>query len=449
VDMSRMFAEASKFDRDVGGWSTGRVTNMEYMFYETPFNRNINGWDVSSVQTMEAMFCLATAYNQPLDNWIVSSVTSFKSMFQEASRFDQNVNNWDVSSAREMDALFCLATAYDQPLSNWDVSSVTSFTSMFQEASSFDQNLSGWVVSSGLAMDALFCLATAYDQPLNAWDVSSVTSFNSMFLDASKFDQDLCDWGPRMAASASDVADMFRATLCPSTADPNLAASPISPLCHVCGEIAAPSASPTVDFDVLYSNNFESANRVITAVGGTCTFFDNTEVNDNFGTTANQFSQSVTVETIIVQSGDFVDPDGRAGMYALGMFASDNNDLLSLGFNLQGRRFVRITLDVSPISCMCSSGSFGCSSSNADAVLTINLIDDPTASVPVTGTVLDTASISAPKGGDEITFQWTRQTVILDAFGSDGQIAVNFDGTAGNYMVFDNLLIEAIDTASP
>ena len=100
---------------------------------------------------------------------------------------------------------------------------------------------------------------------------------------------------------------------------------------------------------------------------------------------------------------------------------------------------------------MCSSadGNFFCPASNADAVLTINLIDDPTATVPVTGTVLDTASISAPKSGDEITFQWTRQTVILDALGSDGQIAVNFDGTAGNYIVFDNLLIEAIDTASP
>ena len=109
-----------------------------------------------------------------------------------------------------------MATSFNHNINNWDVSSVTDFSSMFQDTFSFNQDISNWSVSMG-------------------------TTFQLMF-DNSGINQDFCKWGPSISA-ASDVESMFQQTACPSTADPNLASDPISPLCYLCA--SALTSTPT------------------------------------------------------------------------------------------------------------------------------------------------------------------------------------------------------------
>ena len=52
-----------------------KVTNMAYMFRDTPFNQPIGSWNVSSVTNMSGHVFYGTPFNQPIGDWNVSSVT--------------------------------------------------------------------------------------------------------------------------------------------------------------------------------------------------------------------------------------------------------------------------------------------------------------------------------------------------------------------------------------
>ena len=45
-----MFDNASDFNKDISGWNTSNVTDMNFMFSDaSAFNGDISGWDTSNV----------------------------------------------------------------------------------------------------------------------------------------------------------------------------------------------------------------------------------------------------------------------------------------------------------------------------------------------------------------------------------------------------------------
>jgi surface protein len=68
TNMWNMFSSASKFNGEIGGWNTGRVTNM-----------------------VRANRTYCTVYTESASHEAIFTCRSKKSMFQDAVRFDQDV----------------------------------------------------------------------------------------------------------------------------------------------------------------------------------------------------------------------------------------------------------------------------------------------------------------------------------------------------------------------
>ena len=71
--MSRVFAHAKLFDRDLSQWDVSGVKDMSGMFLgATSFNGDLGKWDVSSVKDMYGMFWGASGFNRKLcgDAWV-------------------------------------------------------------------------------------------------------------------------------------------------------------------------------------------------------------------------------------------------------------------------------------------------------------------------------------------------------------------------------------------
>ena len=79
-----------------------------------------------------------------------------------------------------------------------------------------------------------FRTATLFNQDVSQWNVGASDNFNNMFRNTA-LNQNLCDWGYNGHLSGSDSFSLaFAGTNCAITAEPNLTATPISPLCHYC-----------------------------------------------------------------------------------------------------------------------------------------------------------------------------------------------------------------------
>ena len=157
-NVERLFEGALKFEGiNINGWNTSSVTNMAYMFCNTPkFIGNINNWVVSNVTTMESMF-ERSMFAGNISGWNPSSVTNMRRMFHNNTKFTgENINNWDVSSVINMDQMFFNVELFNQNIGGWNISNVNNMSLMFYGTSisvdNYDAILNGWGKASTLSL---------------------------------------------------------------------------------------------------------------------------------------------------------------------------------------------------------------------------------------------------------------------------------------------------------
>merc|ERR1711862_958451 len=107
------FRGAKKFNSDISNWKVGKVTNMEYMFWDaSSFNARIQHWDTSNVQNMRGMFEKAKSFNRCVSEanvfceskWDIRKVKDMRWMFDGASSFKQSLC-WDLK-VKKIDNIF-------------------------------------------------------------------------------------------------------------------------------------------------------------------------------------------------------------------------------------------------------------------------------------------------------------------------------------------------------
>lgn len=194
-DYTSMFNGCTKFNSDLSGWNTSRVTLMGAMFSNAPlFNSNLAGWNVSNVTSMSSMFANATSFNGTVAGWDVTSLEDANYMFDGAVNFNQPLTDWDTVSLLEMNGMFRGAVKFNQNLSHLKTGKVTSLDSVFSGATAFNGTVIAWDVSSVTSMYQTFYNATAFNQSVATWNTSKVTTFNATFSGASSFEGLVMNW---------------------------------------------------------------------------------------------------------------------------------------------------------------------------------------------------------------------------------------------------------------
>ena len=193
---------------------------------------------------------------------------------------------------------------------------------------------------------------------------------------------------------------------------------------------------------LLYSNDFETPNVPIEVTCGNS--LDNRTIETLYGAPNFRYQQQFTVEAVQLDDPTdlYSNPSGIGGQYAVGMLASQQNDLLALTFSSQGRAFINVGLLLSSIDVQGCGGPFG----TDIPIMQLSLHDTPDGSFSFAspGPLLDRGTITGTAAPDSFTFNWQFATVALDAIqATTGTVTIVFDLLQSGYAVFDNLSVTA------
>lgn len=185
------------FNVDIGGWNTGNVTSMRYMFYRsTTFNQNLTNWDVRKVTDMASMFRGVTAFNGDLSGWQTLKNRSLNSTFNGCTNFNKPLNHFDTREVTDFSQTFEDAVNFNQSLNNWRMPTTGGLLmkSMFRGATRFNGAISNWNVDRVVWMGYMFDGCSYFNQNISGWNVGSVTDIGRMFQNAVRFNQNLSGW---------------------------------------------------------------------------------------------------------------------------------------------------------------------------------------------------------------------------------------------------------------
>lgn len=218
-------------------------------------------------------------------------------------------------------------------------------------------------------------------------------------------------------------------------------------LCIAILIVSLSSANATT---ILYNQNFENPTGFVND-GGDVNIFRT--VNQLYGGQPSgfQFAQNFTVETLLVGGTQawgtgFLDPQGQAGSYVLGMLSDMQNDLLGLSFNVGSYNFLNFQLDISSIDLDRWSGPFVPTGGLAPT-FRLSLFDNPSGVVGLgAGSPLDFIDITGLLSPQKNTFNWSNHVIALDATGNtNGNVILRIDLLSGGYAAMDNFRIAASD----
>jgi hypothetical protein len=202
---------------------------------------------------------------------------------------------------------------------------------------------------------------------------------------------------------------------------------------------------------VLYDQDFESPAAFVND-GDDINSFNS--VNTLYG---NQppgfvFTQTFTVETLLITGTQafgtgYSDPSGIGGNYALGMLSTVQNDLLGLAFNVNGFKFLNVSLNISSIDLSTFGGPF-VPVDGAIPTFGFTLYDNPSGAPGLgSGTILDTQQASGT-ASPRAVFDWSGVLLALDSSAStNGNVILRIDLLSGDYASLDNFRIAASDTS--
>ncbi|CAL6322835.1 unnamed protein product [Bathycoccus prasinos] len=207
------FGGKSTFNADISKWDTGKVSDMNHMFYSaSAFNQDIGSWNTEKVTNMIGMFQYASAFNHDISSWTGSAATTAQTdMFLDATAFQAKFacTNAFTGPANSCTCTNCIPDAswhvfvseclelepWDKygahgAMPNWDVSLVT--------------DMSGWTGSAYKGFGG----KSTFNADISKWNTEKVTYMIGMFQDASAFNQDISSWTGSAATTAQ--TDMFR-----------------------------------------------------------------------------------------------------------------------------------------------------------------------------------------------------------------------------------------------
>ena len=181
---------------DLSNWGTGKVTNMEAVFWgqkSLTTVGNFSNWDTGNVTNMWDLFagCEKLQFdNKALANWNTSNVTNMRALFADMrSQTDLScVQNWDTHNVQDMSYMFFQDAALTY------VGNLTTRNNVWN--TSKVGTLSGNLQNYGMSNMFAGCTSLVKIDGINSWDVSHVTKMRSMFyntlslksLDLSKWD---------------------------------------------------------------------------------------------------------------------------------------------------------------------------------------------------------------------------------------------------------------------